>query len=310
MPVGSLRRLGLAAFLAAAFGAPAGATIAPVSLLDGFEPLRIVALGGSGAAVGYDPTLIPANPASCSTLPRTSLTLGGQRGYFGDMTGHGFLAFPLSAGVAVIGGMYYASPPAILHTASGEARRIVLQQDIESLVAYCGPLSKQVTAGASLKVLHSELFEEFTTLAVAADLGIQVRLSPVFKLGAAVRNGGPRYKYFEEAVAPPTEARLGLAGGWIVRTGGNGVAPDVLIVATDVVWNAVSTAASFRAGAEYRLFGVFSFRAGFQAGGAAGQLARLAGGRGFSNGPYRLDYAVKFSSTFDTPQDLALTVSF
>jgi len=300
----------LAAGLATAAGVAGAAAIAPASLLDGFEPLRLAALGGAGAAVGYDPTLIPANPASCVVLSRTSLTLGGQRGFFGDMTGHGFLAFPCASGVVVVGGMYYASPPASLHSTDGTVRRVVLQQDIVSLVSYCGPVGSRVSAGASLKVLHSELFEEYATLAPVADLGIQVKLSPIFKLGAAIRNAGPSYRYFEDAVAPPTEVRLGLAGGWRVRGGEAGVPADSLIVVTDLVWNAVSTAASFRAGAEYRWLGLLAFRAGFQGGGAARQLARLAAGLGFANGPYRLDYAVRFDNTFEVPQALALTVSF
>jgi hypothetical protein len=308
MPPGPTRGVVFLVLLAGA--GTVRAAMAPVSALDLFEPIRSAAIGGAGVAIGNDPTLAPVNPAAAARLAATSLTLGGQRGFFGDLLGHGSVTVPTERGTWFAGLVYYASPAVLLRFADDSVRSVLLQQDLLAAAGYARAIGPGLAWGLTAKVLRSELFEEFRAQAGAIDAGVQVRLTDHFKAGAAVRNLGPSFRYAGDALHPRTELRAGLAGGWRVRAGGPDSPGDALIAAADLVWDVRAGAAEVSAGAEYRWLGFLAFRAGASVGGAGGELARVAAGLGVSNGPYRLDYSIKFGTAFSTPQALALTLSF
>ncbi|MEK7474002.1 MAG: hypothetical protein AAB152_00070 [Candidatus Coatesbacteria bacterium] len=304
----SVPHLVLAALLVGA--ATARGALAPVSALDLFEPLRSAAIGGAGVAIGNDPALAPVNPAAAARVAAPSLTLGGQSGLFRDLLGHGNVAVPSDRGTWFAGFVYYESPSVQLRAPDDSVRTVLLQQDLLVAGGYARAISPGLSWGVTAKVMRSHLFEEFVAQAGAVDLGLQARLTDTLKAGVAVRNLGPSFRYAEDALQPRAEAHAGVASGWRVRQGGQDSPGDTLIIAADFAWNLHAGYGEVRAGAEYRWLGLLAFRVGSSIGGVPGELARLAAGLGFSNGPYRLDYSIRFSTGFTMPQALAITLAF
>jgi len=309
MTPGTACRLALAGLLSAAAGRGMAAP-APVTLLDLFEPIRSAAVGGAGAALGNDTTLAPLNPAAAARAARPTVTLGGRRGLFDDLIGHVSLTIPAWRGGWFAGLSFYESAAANLRASDGTTRDVLLQQDIVVSNGYAWVVSDYVSCGVAARILRSELFGEFRSQAGAVDAGVQVRLTSSLKAAVVVRNLGPRFRYYEEALAPRTEARAGLAGGWLVRQGGGHSPGDTLIVAADGVWDTATRSFAGCVGAEYRWLGLLAVRAGARAGGPPGQPIRVSAGLGFTHGPCRVDYGLHFGSALSTPHAVALTITF
>lgn len=266
-------------------------------------------MGGAVTALGQDPTLVWINPAAVSSRIAGTLSLGGQRGFFGDLTGQMVIAAPLHGAGGFASLLFYESPPVRLAATDGSVRSVTAQQDVVGSLGAGYEVWKGLTLGLALNGIQSRLFEEVSGRSLAVSAGAQYNLTGSLKLGASVRHAGPSIRWLDDPVPLPLEIRAGFAAAFRTRDGNEDAPGDVMVCSADGVWSARERLASLRLGAEYRWLGIIALRAGAALGGPE-TLNRFSAGAGFQNGGYRLDYAFRFTSEFASPHALCLTLSF
>jgi TolB-like protein len=278
----------------------------PVNAVNKVEATRAQGCGGAGVAVGRDPALVWMNPASLAGLAGASLTMGGQRGPFGDLVGQVVFGYPIGPGAAALGCLYYDTGQVDLVTEDFTRRSLKLQQDVLVSAGYGIEMWNRVSAGGAVKGLRTELLDGRASTAVALDLGAQVRLLKLVKAGVAISNLGTRLKYLDHPVDLPTVLRAGLAAGWRLGSVERG---SVVIALADVEQALWQSQRFFHAGAEYRWREMISVRAGTRFGEKA-EAGILAGGVGVKWSRYRLDYSIQSGGAFELPQTLSVTVQW
>ncbi len=301
----------------------------PLSALNRAEGARAQALGGSGIALGFDPTLVGLNPASAAHVTASSLTLSGQTGFLRGFTGQVLGAFPVLDGVLTLGGVLDDAGSVTLNASDGTSRQVTARRDIIGMLAFSGELSPQMDGGFLIKALRSELIEEFQTTGVIFDAGMQARVSDTVKAGVAIKNFGTNLKYLEDEITLPAQVRVGIAVLWRLREYSpfSVVEGDVIIAMVDSEHRVQEGLTSWRGGLEYQWRGVVALRAGGRLG-AAKSLGNLSVGLGLrfkqdqdgrgrkyrqgrQQRQYRLDYSIRLlTSKFDPPQTLSVTIAF
>jgi len=286
----------------------AAAEAAPVDVLNKIEPTRTTSIGGAGSAIGVDPTLVWINPAAAVHCDGASFTMAGQRGFFKETTGQALWAAPFRGGVFFAGALYYNAGDTRLTASTGQVHSYTVQEDFAGMVGYAGALSKAVSAGATAKWMHSEVFGRAAG-SLSGDAGVQVALGRHLKLGAAIQHVGTDLTYLNHDVALPTTARVGVAVGLrpadLVAFAGS---KDTLVIAADAVQPLVEEKPYWKTGVEYRWQRLIALRAGANGGGRL-ELAKYAAGFGFRVGLFRIDYSIRFGTAFASPQTLSLTVA-
>jgi len=297
----------LAALLAASTAHGLGT--ASVSVLNKVEATRAQAFGGAAVALGNDPTLAWINPAAPSQTAGSALTIGGQRGYFGDMTGQGLYTTPWRTGMFTVGLLYYDGGEVRSYTEDGTAWSARLQQDILASAGYSMQLSPNVSSGAALKYMQSSFIQKYNTSTIAADGGIQVRMSNAVKLGFAVSNIGFPMKYGidGDSTQLPTTARAGIAAG--SRFGGSeGQKPSALIAVMDAEYRIEDGYLAWKGGLEFQWRGLIALRGGVRLGNRD-ELSMFSLGTGLRIGAWRLDYTLRYNREANLPQTISLTVA-
>ncbi len=280
----------------------------PVNLLTRVESTRAQAFGGGAVAVGNDPTLVWVNPAAAAGLAQGSVTAGGNRGLFGDLTGQALVTTPLRGGQVTAGLLYYDAGEIENYTSTGQLWRVRPQQDVMGTVGYARALNAIVSSGVTVKYLRSRLAGTGMG-ALAGDFGAQVRLGRAVKLGAAVLNVGTPLTYHDASLALPTIVRAGAAAAWQFASPGAPGRFDTLIVVADLDHHPLEGVTAVRGGLEYQWRGMIALRAGARTG-AAADAGVFAGGVGLRIGAYRLDWTIRHNDLADLPQTLSLTVHF
>ncbi len=283
----------------------------PVTSLNRVEATRAQALGGATSALGGDAALVWLNPAASGKMTSSSLTLAGQRGYFGDLIGQGLGVIPLGIGVMSVGFSTYNSGVVTLNALDGTTRQVIGHQDIMGMVGLSRALSAGVDAGVSVKGVRTKLFEEVGTTAVALDGGIQIRLAPMLKAGVVLQNLGTKLQYEADQISLPAAIRSGLALGWRFKGIADGSsARDALIVMADAEYPLEEKHPVWRGGVEYQWRGVLALRAGGRLS-SREELSNYAAGLGLMVRQFRLDYSFQLGDTpADSPQAFSLTIGF
>jgi len=288
---------------------PVAALIGPINVTNKVESTRAQAFGGAATALGNDPTLVWINPASPAEVSGSSVTLGGQRGYFDDMTGQGLVTLPVSSGMLSVGALYYDEGQTVAFRPDDSLVNAKLQQDILGAAGYALRLTPRVSTGALVKTFHSRLAEQATTTAVAGDLGIQIRVTPALKLGAVIQNIGTPLRFEQDPVALPTVARAGAAAGWRFASPGAGPGRfDTLILVTDAEYQVADRVSVWHAGVEYQWRGLIALRAGSRLA-SRQEPGTVAAGLGLRWERFRIDYTMRLSHDYEAPQTLALTIA-
>ena len=279
----------------------------PVNALNTVESTRAQGFGGAAVAVGRDPTLVWVNPAAPALSEGASLTVGYQRGFFGDMAGQGIYSTPFRSGMLTFGVLYYDCGETSVYQPDYTLWTGRLQQDMMGAVGYTAPLSDSVTSGATFKYLRSTLAEQATSSAMAVDGGVQIRLSREVKIGLAVQNAGTKLHYETDYLALPTVARAGFALGFKLGGGAESAAGGTLIVLGDSEYDVTSGGLSWCGGVEYQWREMVALRVGARAG-TIEEASLLSAGAGLKVGAYRLDYSIRFNRYLNMPQTLSLTI--
>jgi hypothetical protein len=294
-----------ALFLCAVASAPAVADDDSSNALDLVEPARTQALGGAAAGIDGDPTAIWMNPAASANSGR-SLTFGGQRGFIDDETWQASGVAPVGPLAAALGVAYYDSGVITLRNADGTSRRVTGQRDLLVLANAGISAGEALSAGASVKLLRSDLLDEFHATAVAADAGVVVRPGGGIAAGLSIQNAGRRVRYRGEGVPLPIALRAGVAAGTPVE-GEGGISPDRLTGFLDAVWLIRESRVEWRGGVEADWGGTLFARAGVSPS-RGDESWRAALGVGVVFGKLRLDYAIQLSGPSALPQVVSLTV--
>ncbi len=279
------------------------------NLLSFVDSARVQALGGPAACISRDPTAVWLNPVAAAGVDDSSLTLSGQRGFIEDMTwqllatGSAWKGAALAAGIA-----YYDAGTVELTTSSGTSRQVSGQQDFLGLFGASTGVLRNLDAGFSVKVMHSELVDEYSSDVAAIDLGVITRFSQTMRAGVILSNAGGDMRYREERIPLPTAAHAGCAVDIPIRTPAGGV-EAALGAFLDCGYFPEGGEFEWRGGVEYRWHDAMAVRAG-----ASRPAYRngweYSGGLGIQVSRYRLDYATRLKSTESAPHIFGLTVSF
>lgn len=277
-------------------------------------------MGGAGTALEYDPALLWLNPAATARVTQPALTLAGQTGFAGGLTGSGTLVRPVSDGAFALGAMYRDAGDVMLIASDDTARNVSAARDLLFLAGFGWKMAPVLAAGFDFKWLRSELAEEFRASGVVMDFGIQVQHTAALKTGVALKNIGPGMRYSEDRIGLPSAARIGAAYGrqfgTLLPVFGGG--SDRFVAVSDAEYQLEGRRYFWRGGAEYWWLGMLALRAGMQRGSAATLGGVSAGGgirldQGETSGvqSYRLDYGVRLlTEGFDPPQTFSLTMTF
>lgn len=290
------------ALAAAARGASLGGAI------DLVDSARDRALGGTTAAVEDDATLLWKGPVAAARADRPEVTFGGQRGFIDDAAWHVSGSAPVGADWSLGGGAaYYDTGLIDLRAADGQVSRVRGQLDELALVNVAGAAFPWLSVGASAKVLHTQLLNQFTVTTAAADAGAAVRADENLTLGVAAENLGGRVTYAQESLTLPTAVRGGARIASVLDVSSGTAEPLRLAVATDAVWLPHDDALEWRFGLE-ALWGkllAIRFGAALPDGRTPWQLTM---GLGAALRSVRLDYAAHVAGTAQLPQSLSLTI--
>ena len=264
--------------------------------------------------------MILLNPASTARATSGSITISGRNDLFGGMGGSAVWVHRLGSGVFSLGGTYEDAGSVDLNASDGSSRRVAARRDLLGLVGYSGALGSGMTSGYSVRLLHSELVEEFRATTAVFDGGVQIRASNSLNVGFALRDVGTQAKYLEDEVSPSPSVRGGAAFGCLLRD----LLPfmqdskDAVLLAADIDYRLVARQTFMLGGLEYRWRNLLSLRAGGSIG-SPQRLGNLSLGLGcnIERGSdavvkrYQFDYSIRLLTLgFDVPQMLSMTIVF
>lgn len=186
------------------------------SFLDVSSATHALALGGYGIAVsGPDPMLVDQNPGLLGPEIGRVAALSYMR-YFGSSN---FAAARYAQGVGEHGafaiGVRYIDYGSIEgYTSDGSYTGTFKPQDISVEGTYSHDFTDRLRGGINAKFIYSN-YEEYTALALAADLGINYYDEEKdLSLSAVIKNAGGQVKRFHEAYDHlPFDIQLGYMQG-------------------------------------------------------------------------------------------------
>jgi len=287
--------------------------------LTRLDPPRAQALGGAGAAVESDAAMVLLNPAAVARVASTSVSVAAQTDWLGGASGTMFGVHPTALAAITAGVLYYNAGLVTLNALDGTSRQVNAGTDLVVLAGIARSLTSSLSLGCSAYWYRSQLADAATASTVLADLGAQMRLSPSFKIGLAVKRLGTSVRYLDDRVAPPTTFRAGAAYAVPLDE----LLPETsaglhhLVLVADGERDPASKRTVVRGGAEYWWHGLVILRGGGQAGStqALGSATAGLGLRLLTPGnairEYRLDYCLRLlNGGFDTPHNLSLALAF
>jgi len=285
-----------AAFLL--FAPPATASSLQYSLIGEVDAVRSRGLGGTGAALEGDGALLWRNPLAAARQAGPTVTVSGQKGYTDDMTWLLSGVYSGAGPFAAAGGIaFYDAGIMTMTAADGTTRKVNAQQELLVVVNASVAPASWAACGATLKGMRSSLLGEYSSEAVAMDLGIGVNPLKPLSMAAEIRNAG-RSKYRRDRVRLPTTAVAGAS----VATGKN--SPTIL---ADVGYRFDVREAEWSAGLEYVWLSTLSIRAG--AGMPALRNSPVYSlGVGLAGGRMKLEYAIRLADEAGVPNDISLTI--
>jgi hypothetical protein len=283
--------------------------------LSHLDPPRAQGLGGAGAAIESDSFMLLVNPAAAARVTASTVGAGAQTDWTGASTGTVFGVQPFRGAAVFAGALYRNAGTVTLNASDGTSRQVVAGTDLLVLVGAGGSISPKVSIGFSLQDYRSELAESARASAILADAGIQIRVLPTLKIGAAIKHVGTTIKYFDEGVAAPTAVCGGIA--WALPIGDLLGENSHLVAVADAAVDAATRIPTWRGGAEFWWHNLVILRAGGRIA-SVQLLGQVAAGVGLriplTTGVIRearLDYCVRLlNAGFETPHNLSMALVF
>lgn len=287
--------------------------------LSRLDPPRAQALGGAGTAVESDAALVLLNPAAVARVTDSTISMAASSDWIGGTSGTVFGVRHTALGAITAGVLYYNAGQVTLNALDGTSRQVNAGTDLVALAGIAGSISPNVTLGCSVYWFRSQLAEAATAATALADLGVQVRLSPTFKVGVTVKRVGTSAQYLEDRVALPTTLRAGVAyvvplAEWLPASSAG---LHYLVLVTDGERDPVLLRTVVRGGAEYWWHGLVILRGGGRLASAQALGSATAGlglrivTPGHAIHEYRLDYCLRLlNGGFETPHNLSLALAF
>ena len=171
---------------------------------------RALGMGEASVSMGGDLPGLYYNPASVAGVdaPGASVFYEGDP-VDGALAGC-MLVYPTSVVTFAGGVRHYSLGHMALTTADGTTRSIEGENDYVVMLSFAGTVSGRLRIGASAKMLHSTLVEEFTATSAMLDVGCLIRLlENRLSLGASVQNLGEPLKYVDVGDPLPRVVRIG-----------------------------------------------------------------------------------------------------
>lgn len=284
------------------------------------ESPRAQALGGSGTALEFDPSLVLLNPATAARVARPSLAMGGRTGWLGGVTGSLIGILPAGRG-AVSGGALYANAGQVtLNASDGTSRQVTAGTDFAAFAGLAGTVSETLSLGFTCMAYRSVLADEVSTEGVLVDAGAQIRISTHLKIGGSIRRLGMGPRYVDERVAPPASIRGGMTYGLSLAELVPGLfgTQDVFVAVGDLEHRVADGINILHGGAEYWWRGLVILRGGGRKAAreslgnvSAGAGIRAMLGEAWPVRELRVDFAIRLlNEGFDAPQQFSLTMMF
>ncbi len=256
---------------------------------------RHAAMGDVGVAMAGRLYGVQLNPASIGAITSKTVGFVHQEGIFDTRREFVGASLPLLGGGLAVGLDYFKIANIEGRTGPTEHPSTIFDsQDIATFATFALPLTEQFRVGVTSKYAAEKIDIE-TADAVLFDMGAQYQATPIFSLGAAVRNLGSKPKFFDEAINLP-----------VTFSGGISASFPQTIISADISLPKESDT-RFNLGAE-RIVGDFlALRAGYKIG---YDEEHLAFGVGFMQSIWQIDYAfVPYSSNLGDVHRFALTVA-
>lgn len=168
-------------------------TASAETLLDYPSGVRAPGMGEAYTASDDDVFGVHYNPAVGLSAPQLAMVY--QRGTIGDNSGALAYGTPTRLGRVAASLTYYDAGNVVLDNMAGARREVNAQRDYLGLVSLSRELPGGLSVGASGKLLHSSLVEEFKTTAFLADFGAILKPSSSLSLGVAAQNLGSMVDY-------------------------------------------------------------------------------------------------------------------
>ncbi len=209
----------------------------PVTVLEKAASVRTQALSDASVALSQDPSLLWANPACIFGFRQRALTLGGYRGFFKDFTAQLVLSSPLSFANLSLGIVYLDAGTASMMQEDGSVQTINLQQDVLGAMSACLPIFNQAAVGVNLKGMRSEMPYNRIAKTVAADIGAQVAIGEVVRIGCVYRNLGGSLDYGVREYNIRGSVHAGVATTWKIQHGSFGGKTDKLVLLAESAYD-------------------------------------------------------------------------
>lgn len=166
-------------------------------------------------------------------------------------------------------------------------------------VTYAEKIASKLSAGITLKAIHSTLVEDYTASAIAADIGLLYE-TPIKGLdaGLSLLNSGTKMKFISEGDSLPQRLVVGLGYGFKP-------APMAAVkVGIDIIDEKDADTAT-NLGVEVTLLNMVALRAGYL---TNSDLGSVTAGIGIKMGMFQLDYGYGMFDELNDLQKVSLTV--
>ncbi len=268
-------------------GAVAGA------ILNEIPSARISAMGEGGCALDNDANVLSLNPASLSTLSDSQVSFLYQPGLVDDSLGHVVWGHPSGWGVSV--GMYDGGDVTLFNGST--EKTVQAEKDWVGTLGY-GRKWGRLSYGVAAKYLSSELAQTAKATAFMMDVGAQIPVGTLVRLGVAYQNLGQDIQYIDEKHSLPQVARFGAAIQFSQRR------PSTLVF--ELPYFVEEKAVSPSIGCEVKLAPVV-IRAGYK---SHSDVEGFTVGAGLALGQFELDYALGLVDEFDNRQRVSLLLHY
>ncbi len=258
---------------------------------------RPMSLGEAFSASMDDISGFAYNPSSLGSLKSSQASFVYRSGMADDSFGQFMIGSPLKSGGLGLSVGYFNGGKIDLFDGENQ-RRVTVQKDIAIALGYAFHLGL-LNLGVSGKYLSSNLAEEKTATAYAADAGFQLPLNSRVQFGSSVQNIGTKLKFNEEGDNLPRLARSGIS---VLIIPGRSAVRFMIDGVCDLNESKIYPAVGLETS-----FGPLSLRAGYKGNNGLNQFSF---GTGIAISRYSFDYSFGMVDRLDSMHMASISMKF